>query len=573
MSEAERARTGGRILVDALRGHGVDLIFGVPGESYLPVLDALYDLGDDGAPARGAPAHGTAVPRFVTCRHEVGAAFMAEAYGKLTGRPGVALVTRGPGACNASIGVHTAFQDSSPMVLLVGQVPRDMADREAFQEVDYRAMFAPLAKLALQVEAPARLPELIAHAFRTAASGRPGPVVVALPEDMLSETASVADRAAYQAVRPHPAASDMAALRARLEQAERPVMIVGGGGWSAGACADLEAFVAATGLPTAASFRCMDLLNNDHPLYIGDVAIGISPSLGKRVGDADLIVAVGCRLGEITTQGYTLLDTPRQRLVHVHADPTEPGRVFEADLAINAGMAGFAAAARALVPVDGARWADWAAAARADYEAWQQPGPCPGKLDLGVAMVGLRDFLPPDAIITNDAGNFAGWINRFHRFRTYRSQLGPTNGAMGYAVPAAIAAKLARPDVPVLGFVGDGGVMMTGQELATALQHGVAVVIVVVNNGMYGTIRMHQETHYPGRVIGTALDNPDFVAWARSFGAHGELVETTDQFVPAVERALAAGKAAVLELRLDPEAITTRTTLTALRARSSQRQA
>ena len=561
MADHPSARTGGRILVDALRGHGADLVFGVPGESYLPVLDALFDVRDDAANA----------VRFITCRHEVGAAFMAEAHGKLTGRPGVALVTRGPGACNASIGVHTAFQDSTPMVLLIGQVPRSAADREAFQEVDYRAMFAPLAKLALQVEAADRLPELIAHAFRTAASGRPGPVVVALPEDMLGDVAAVADAAPYQTVRPHPGPDEMAALRTHLEAAARPLLIVGGGGWTAAACADLSAFVRASGLPTGASFRCMDLLDNADPLYVGDIALGINPALGRRIGEADLVVAIGCRLGEITSQSYTLLDTPRQRLVHVHADPAEPGRVFPAVLAINAGMPGFAAAARAMAPVDGARWAAWAIAARSDYEAWQEPDRCPGRLDLGAAMVQLRDVLPPEAIITNDAGNFSGWINRFHRFRTYRTQLGPTNGAMGYGVPAAVAAKLARPDVPVLGFVGDGGAMMTGQELATALQYGAAPVIIVVNNGMYGTIRMHQEIHYPGRVIGTALDNPDFVAWARAFGAHGELVETTDAFVPAVERALAAGKAAVLELRLDPEAITTRTTLTALRQRSEQR--
>ena len=344
------ARSGGRILVDALRGHGADLVFGVPGESYLPVLDALYDVRDDAANAL----------RFITCRHEVGAAFMAEAHGKLTGRPGVALVTRGPGACNASIGVHTAFQDSTPMVLLIGQVPRGAADREAFQEVDYRAMFAPLAKLALQVEAADRLPELIAHAFQTAASGRPGPVVVALPEDMLGDVAAVADAAPYQTVRPHPGPDEMAALRAHLEAAARPLVIVGGGGWTAAACADFSAFVSASGLPTGASFRCMDLLDNADPLYVGDVALGINPALGRRIGEADLVVAIGCRLGEITSQSYTLLDTPRQQLVHVHADPAEPGRVFPAVLAINAGMPGFAAAARAMTPVDGARWSAWA---------------------------------------------------------------------------------------------------------------------------------------------------------------------------------------------------------------------
>ena len=559
MSSPLRSRSGGRILVDALITHGVKVVFGVPGESFLPILDAVYAVKDE--------------LRFIICRHEGGAGFMAEAYGKLTGRPGVALVTRGPGACNASIAVHTAYQDSTPMVLLIGQVPRPFAGREAFQEVEYRQMFAPLAKWVTQVNQADKLPEAINRAFQVAMSGRPGPVVLALPEDVLAEKAKVANTAHYRAVRPTPSDDEMEALRTRLRGAEKPVLIVGGGGWTADASADLRAFIDANSLPTGTSFRCQDLVDNTNPNFIGEVGIGINPRLLARVQEADLVIAVGCRLGEITTQGYTLLDRPRPRqtFVHVHADPTELGRVYQPDLAINAGVSQFAAVARRMAPVDGQRWLDWARSGREDYLAWLEPGDCPGRLDMGAAVLAMRNVLPPDAIITNDAGNFAGWVGRFYQFRRFRTQLGPTNGAMGYAVPAAVAAKIAQPDTPVVAFVGDGGALMTGQELATAIQYGLKPIIVIVNNGMFGTIRMHQEKAYPGRVVGTELTNPDFVAWGASFGAYAERVETAEQFPEALTRALASDMAAVLELRLDQEAINTQTTLSALREKAKSR--
>lgn len=546
-------RTGGQVLVDQLRVHGVDTVFAVPGESYLAALDALAD-------AREAI-------RLVVCRQEGGAANMAEAYGKLTGRPGVCLVTRGPGATNASIGVHTAFQDSTPMILLVGQAGRDTLDREAFQEVDFRQMFGPLAKWVAQIDDPRRLPELVSHAFYSAVSGRPGPVVLALPEDMLSERCETADAGPYRVVQPHPGAEELAALRALLVQAERPLLLVGGGGWTPRAAADALAFAEANGLPAAASFRCQDRLDNRSPVYVGDVGLGVNPRLAERVRDTDVLIVAGPRLGEATTSGYTLVEVPapRQRLVHVHPDAGELGRVYQPELAINSGLPQFFAAARALRPVDGARWAEWAAGARADYEDWSEPQPGPGELNLGEVVVWLRDHLEPGAILANGAGNFTIWAHRFSRFSELGTQLGPTSGAMGYGLPAAVAAKLARPERTVVCFTGDGDFLMTGQELATAVQERLAIVIVLVNNSMYGTIRMHQERAYPGRPYGTDLVNPDFVAYARAFGAHGELVERTAEFPAAFERAVAAGGPALLELRVDPEAITPARTLTEIR--------
>lgn len=546
-------RTGGQVLVDQLRVHGVDTVFAVPGESYLAALDALAD-------AREAI-------RLVVCRQEGGAANMAEAYGKLTGRPGVCLVTRGPGATNASIGVHTAFQDSTPMILLVGQAGRDTLDREAFQEVDFRQMFGPLAKWVAQIDDPRRLPELVSHAFYSAVSGRPGPVVLALPEDMLSERCETADAGPYRVVQAHPGAEELAALRALLVQAERPLLLVGGGGWTPRAAADALAFAEANGLPAAASFRCQDRLDNRSPVYVGDVGLGVNPRLAERVRDTDVLIVAGPRLGEATTSGYTLVEVPapRQRLVHVHPDAGELGRVYQPELAINSGLPQFFAAARALRPVDGARWAEWAAGARADYEDWSEPQPGPGELNLGEVVVWLRDHLEPGAILANGAGNFTIWAHRFSRFTELGTQLGPTSGAMGYGLPAAVAAKLARPERTVVCFTGDGDFLMTGQELATAVQERLAIVIVLVNNSMYGTIRMHQERAYPGRPYGTDLVNPDFVAYARAFGAHGELVERTAEFPAAFERAVAAGGPALLELRVDPEAITPARTLTEIR--------
>jgi acetolactate synthase-1/2/3 large subunit len=546
-------RTGGRLVVDALRAHGVDTVFCVPGESYLAILDALYDARDE--------------ITVVTCRHEHGAADMAEAYGKLTGRPGVCLVTRGPGACNASIGVHTAFQDSTPMVMLVGQVERPHLGREAFQEVDFTRMFAPLAKHAAQADRPDELPGLIAEAFHLALSHRPGPVVLALPEDVLAETAEVVDVAPLEPVRPEPDPGLLERLHHVLGDAERPLMIIGGGAWSEQAREDIGAFVAANNLPTCCSFRRHDIVDNRGPNFVGEMGIGPNRALIERAKRADLLLAVGTRLGDIVSQGYTLIDPENhgQALVHVHPDPEELGRVFEPALAIPSGMAEFAAAVRAMTPVVGDRWRDWAGAARADYVADRTVPVYDGALDLGRLAADVERLLTADAVVTVDAGNFAGWPQRFVSYGGGRRLLGAANGAMGYGVPAAVAAKIADPERMVVAFVGDGGFGMTGQELSTALHYGVAPVILVFNNGMYGTIRMHQERTYPGRIIATRLVNPDFAALARAYGAHGETVERTEQFAPAFERSLASGKAAVIELITDPEIISTRTTLSAIR--------
>ncbi len=553
MPAAPAPRTGAQVLVDALKIHGVDLAFCVPGESYLAVLDALYDARD--------------AIRLISCRQEGGAANMAEAHGKLTGRPGICFVTRGPGAANAAIGVHTAFQDSTPMILFVGQVARGQVEREAFQEVDFRRMFGPLTKWVAEIDDAGRIPELVSQAFHRAVAGRPGPVVLALPEDMLTDRVTVADAGPYKTVRPHPGAADLAAMRGLIAAAKRPFLIVGGGGWTAQAAADIVAFAAAFDLPAGAAFRCQDLFDNTHANYVGDVGIGINPALARRVRDADLLLVVGARLGEMTTGGYTLIEVPRPRqtLVHVHAGAEELGRVYQADLPINSGMASFAAAARALAPIAPAPWRDWTAAARADYLANLEPARNPGPLQMGEVMAYLRERLPADAIVANGAGNYTGWVHRFYQYRRFRTQLAPTNGAMGYGLPAAVAAKAAHPNRAVVCFTGDGCFLMTGQELATAVQYGLNIVVLVVNNSMYGTIRMHQEREYPGRVIATDLVNPDFAALARAFGAQGETVERTAEFAPAFERAMAAGRPALIELKLDPEAITTRATLADIR--------
>ena len=475
-------RTGGQILADQLRIHGADTAFGVPGESYLALLDALH----------GAPI------RLVTCRMEAGAANMAEAYGKLTGRPGICLVTRGPGATHASVGVHTARQDSTPMILIVGQVARGHLGREAFQEVDFEAMFAPLAKWACQVTDQERIPELVSRAFHVACSGRPGPVVLAFPEDTLAEPAEAADAEPYRLVQAHPGADDMERLAELVAAAERPLLLVGGGGWTEEAAADILGFAEANGLPTVASFRC-------HPTStttLTSTAAGPG-SASTRAGcadpEADLLLVAGARLGEATTGGYTLVEPPRpsQRLVHVHADPDELGSVYQGELLVNSGPAEFAAAARALDPVDGSRWAGWRESLRAEYLATREPREVPGELDLGRVILHLDERLPADAILTNGAGSFTLWLHRFYRFRRFGTQLGPTSGAMGYGVPAAVAAKIVRPGRTVVCFSGDGDFLMTGQELATAVQEEAPIVILVVNNGMYGTIRMHQEREYP----------------------------------------------------------------------------
>jgi acetolactate synthase-1/2/3 large subunit len=542
------SRHGGRILVDQLAVHGADLAFCVPGESFLAVLDGLYE----------SPV------RLIVCRHEAGAANMADAYGKLTGRPGICIVTRGPGAAHASVGVHTAFQDSTPLLLLVGQVASAEEEREAFQEVDYRRMFGPLAKWVAQVDRTERIPEFLARAFATATSGRPGPVVLALPEDMLAAEADVPDARRYVPAQAHP--GELEPLRELLAGAERPFALIGGGGWSGRASNDLRTFLEANDLPAGAAFRRQDALDNDSPSYAGDVGIGINPKLAARVGDADLLLVIGPRLGEMTTSGYTLLDvpTPRQALVHVHPGAEELSRVYQPALPILSGMEQFGAAVRDLRVEP--RWGEWRAAARADYEEWRRHGAMPGAVDYGEVIAQLHERLPADTIVCNGAGNFSLWVHRFWRYHAYPSQLAPTSGAMGYGVPAAVAAKAVAPERTVLCFAGDGDFLMAGQELATAVQYELPILIIVVNNAMYGTIRMHQERHYPGRVVGTDLRNPDFAAYARAFGAHGETVERTEEFAPALERALAAGRPALLELRIDPEAITPRATLSEVRA-------
>ncbi len=546
-------RSGGRILVDQLAAHGAELAFGVPGESYLDVLDALYD----------APV------RFVPARHEAGAANMAEAYGKLTGRPGICLVTRGPGAMHAAIGVHTARQDSTPLILLVGQVQRGTSGREAFQELDLRAVFGSAAKWATQVEDAARLPEILARAFWVARSGRPGPVVVGLPEDVLSVEADVPDAARVPVAAAAPRVADLERLRALLAEAWRPLVVVGEGGWSAEAGEDLVAFATAAAIPVAASFRCQDYVDNEAEIYAGHAGIGMMPALRERIEQADVLVAVGGRLGDIASGGYALLDIPRprQRLVHVHPDPDELGAVYQSELAIVSGLPEFAAAARALdLSERAATRRELVAEARAAYEENRgRHRELPGELQLAEVMALLRERLGPDAILTSGAGNFTVWAHRFYSFRRYGTQLAPQSGAMGYGVPAALAAKAVHPERTVVCLAGDGDFLMSGQELATAVQEELHIVVLVVNNGMWGTIRMHQERHFPGRVMGTDLVNPDFAALARAFGAHGAVVERTADAGAALDEALAAGRPAVLELRVDPEAITPAQTLSEIR--------
>jgi len=559
MKQTVSPRSGGQILVDALKIHGVDTVFALPGESFLAAIDALYD-------ARNSI-------KAVVSRQEVGAATMAEAYGKLTGRPGICFVTRGPGASHAAIGVHTASQDSTPMILFIGQVAGHMLGREAWQEVDYQRMFGGMAKWVVEIDRPERIPELVSRAFHVAVSGRPGPVIVSLPEDMLARVATVPDAEAYKRTATHPGANDLERLAALIAEAERPVMMVGGGGWNAEACRDLCAFAEAFDLPVVSGFRRQDIIDNRHPNYAGHAGLGSSAPLVKRLRESDLIIAVGLRLGETTTGGYTLFDVPRpsQRFVHVHADAGELGRVYQSDLPINAGMPEFAAAAARLQPKHKPSVKGWREAARADYLAEITPGAMPGSLDYGAVVAHVRSEVP-NAIVTNGAGNYAIWVHRFFQYSGFRSQLAPTSGAMGYGVPAAIAAKMLHPERPVVCFAGDGCFLMTGHELATATQYGVGIVVLVVNNGMYGSIRAHQEKEYPGRVYATDLFNPDFTALAKAYGGHGELVLRTEEFADAFARARKFAddhrRPALIELRIDPEAITPNATLTQLRERA-----
>ncbi|MCY3561530.1 MAG: thiamine pyrophosphate-binding protein [bacterium] len=547
-------RHGGRVLVDALRRHGVERIFTVPGESFLAVLDALHD----------EPAI-----RTVVCRHESGAAIMAEATARLRGDLGVAFVTRGPGATHASVAVHNASVSGAALLLFVGQVPRAHRGRRAFQEVDFEAFFAPLAKWAVEVDRPESLSETAAEASRVARGGRPGPVVVSLPEDVLASEAAVVDApVAPPPQRPAPSPEDLAELGALLRTASRPLVIVGGGTWSQATGQALVAWAERSRLPVAVTFRRQDYLDNDSPSYVGYAGVGTTPALANRIRDADLILAIGTRLGDTATGGYTLLapPVPGKTLVHIHPDPAELGSVYRPRLAVCAGAPETVAALANLDGLEATPWRDWAAAARVDYEESLRRRPAPGRVDFGEVIGWLDGRLPPEAILTNGAGNFSLWPQRYYRFKQYGTQLGPQSGAMGYAVPAAVAAKLHAPEAPVVAFCGDGDFLMTAQELATAVQYEAPIIVVVVNNGMFATIRMHQERTYPDRPSGSDLLNPDFAAYAGAFGGFGATIEDTEQFAEAFEQALASGVPAVLELRVDPEAILPQATLSEIRA-------
>lgn len=545
-------RPAGRILVDQLRLHGADHVFCVPGESYLAVLDALYDSGIE----------------VTVCRQEGGAAMMAEAYGKLTGKPGICMVTRAPGATNAYAGVHIAAQDSTPMILFVGQVENAMLERDAFQEMDYAAVFGSQCKWAVQADDADRLPEIIARAYHTAVSGRPGPVVIALPEDMLAQEAAVADARPNR--RPVQAASeaDWAELENLLDEAEKPLAVLGGSTWSSQAVADFAAFAERRQLPVAVQFRRQMLFPADHPCYAGDLGFGANPELLQAFREADLIMLAGGRFSEVPSQSYTLLDipAPQQKLVHIHPDNGELNRVYQADLPIQAAAADFAAQAAAR-PRPAKTESEWCRRLHGQYLAWSDASQIriPGELQLGALMQYLLAELPPETVITNGAGNYAIWVHRFWRFRTYGSQLAPTSGSMGYGLPAAVAAKRVFPQRPVVCFAGDGCFLMHGQEFATAVQYGLPITVIVVDNGMYGTIRMHQEKRYPGRVSATSLKNPDFAAYARAFGGHGETVRRTAEFADAWQRAQASGLPSIIHCLIDPEAISPTATLSGLR--------
>ncbi len=546
-------RHGGKILADQLVIQGVRRVFSVPGESFLAALDGLYESG---------------IKNIVT-RHEGGAAMMAEAYGKLTGQAGVVFVTRGPGATNASAGVHVAKQDSTPMVVFVGQIARGHRDREAFQEVDYRAFFAPIAKWVAEVDQIERLPEYISRAFHLANSGRKGPVVLALPEDMLSGVANVPDLPAMARKAAPDLNTQAVAILERLKTAKNPLVVVGGAGWSQRAADDLATFAATQNLPVAVTFRRQDYMDNRHPNFVGDLGVGMNPALGARLKNADCVLAIGTRFGDIATGGYDLVtpENPQKTILHVHPDPDELGRVFRPDMAVVADGAAIVSALEKLTPVGG--WGDLTKSMRQEYEAWQTPKETPGDVKMERVVRWLSEHLPSDAIVTNGAGNYAAWLHRYFTFKSYRSQLAPTSGSMGYGVPAAISAALEHPDRTVVCMAGDGCIQMTINEFSTAVQHGAKVIVVVANNGRYGTIRMHQEKQYPGRVSGTILANPDYAALAQAYGGHGELVEKTEDFAAAFERAKASGKPAIIEMCMDVEALSTGMTLSEARGLSA----
>ena len=553
MRAKDNLRTAAEVLVDQLIVHGVRHVFCVPGESYLAVLDAFHDSALD----------------VTVCRQEGGACMMAEAVGKVTGRPGVCFVTRGPGATNASPGIHIARQDSTPLVMFVGQIGRDMREREAFQELDYRAVFGSMTKWATEIDDPARVPEIVSRAFHTAANGRPGPVVVAIPEDMLTERVAVADAPPFALIETSPGPDEMAKFAGMLSAARAPIMLLGGSRWSQAASDAVARFAQKHALPVATTFRRAHLFDALHPCYAGDLGIGPNPKLIERIKGADLVVLVGGRLGELPSQSYTLFDIPRPQvpLVHVHPGAEELGRVYSPNLAIHATPTAFAAALEKLDlprPLGGA-----AGAAHADYLAWtEKPTEQPGAVNFGAVMVWLRDNLPPDAIICNGAGNYAAWIHRFLRMRRFGQHVAPTAGSMGFGVPAAVAMKRLHPERPVVCIAGDGDFLMNGQEFATAVQYDLPFTIIISDNGQYGTIRMHQEREYPGRVSATELRNPDFPAYARAFGGFGISVERTEDFPAAFKEAQASAKPAIIRLKIDPEAITPTTTLAKIRAKS-----
>ncbi|MBS0247981.1 MAG: thiamine pyrophosphate-binding protein [Proteobacteria bacterium] len=555
MRSNDGTRTGGEILIDQLVLHGVKHAFCVPGESYLAALDALHD----------API------KLTICRHESTAAMMAEAVGKATGKPGICFVTRGPGATNGSAGVHIAKQDSAPMIMFVGQVGRDMREREAFQELDYRQVFGGIAKWATEIDDPARIPEIVSRAFFTACNGRPGPVVIALPEDMLTERCMVGNATAFETVETWPGLNDMSRLQKMLWAAKKPIALIGGSRWSEAASAAMMRFAERFALPVATTFRYQHLFDAMHPCYAGDFGIGPNPKLLARVKDADLVLLIGDRMSEMSSQSYTLFDipVPQMKLVHVYPGSEELGRVYHPALAINASPTAFCAALEGLQPPNDIAWKGVADAAHAEFLAWgEKATPQPGAINLGEIMVWLRDNLGPEAIITNGAGNFATWINRFYRFRRYATLIAPTSGSMGYGLPASLAMKTLYPDRTVVCVAGDGDFMMTGQDFMTAVQYSLPIVVILWDNGTYGTIRMHQEREYPGRVVGTELKNPDFVAYAKAFGGFGIRVDKTADFPSAFAAAQKSALPSIIHLKVDAEPLTPGMSMSAIRQKA-----
>ena len=552
-----KMRSGGTLLIDALRGHGLDVAFGVPGESFLGALDALVDAGD--------------AFRFIVCRHEATASHAAQAHGRVTGKPGVCIVTRGPGASHAVIGMHTAGQDSTPMILIIGLVPREAADRDSWQEIDIHQMFGKLAKRVDVVPEASRMPEYVSRAYTTAMAGVPGPVVLGVPEDVLTELADVMDVPLFASPQPYPAPAELQKFREILAASQRPLAVIGGQGWTQATCTAFQRFAEANGLPVTTAFRRQDLFDNQHPLYAGNAGLGTDPKLVKRFKEADAIFAIGSRLDEITTGGYTLLTAPvpAQRLVHVYAGAEELGNVYAPELAINASVAGFVDALGTLKPVEFAGRKAWADSAHADALARRKRPPTPGPVDMISVMDTIGEKLPPGSATSTGAGNYASWSHRFLEYRTYGTQFSPMSGSMGYGIPAALAFAVEHPDRAIVAFAGDGCFQMSGHELATARQYGLNnIIVIVINNGIYGSIRMHQEKNYPGRVSATDILGPDFVKLAEAYGCHAERVERTEQFAGAFERCLDADVPSVLEIVLDPEILTTEGTLSAIRDRA-----